>query len=217
MGFRLDPGEPGMLRRGKASQSTLLVTAQEHRNLARLKSQAIREGRVIMHAGIRFGRAFQGPYLTTTSGLTTVMSREPRPSVFETEAARHAAEPGREPPGPQALSPADEPTAGELHGQRPRDVGRVLAEQENLLRAELRRLESPGIGEPAGRPTFPGAEGGEDTEDPLMPLEDLAERRAEAGRQQQAREVEDDLRRINFLKMTAELAAAPAGELALTA
>jgi len=214
LGFRLDPGEPGMLRAGKATQATLLVTAQEHRNLARLKSEAIREGRVIIHAGIQFGRAFKGAFLTTTNGLTTVISRQPRPDLFETEAARQAAAGREDTPvqaGPDepatavAAPPAQDPAAGR--------VRRVLADEENRLRAELRGLETPGMGEPVAIPD------GEDqsASDPLMALEQASGRRAEGRRLEQAREVEDELRRVTFQRLMSELTGARAGAGALAA
>jgi hypothetical protein len=183
LGFRLDPGEPGMLRRGKASQATLLVTGQEHRNLVRLKSEAIREGRVVIHADTSYGRAFAGPYLTTTSGLTTVISRAPRPSVFESEAARRASSPPSPPPGGPEAGGAPSPALPETDDSS--------ADEENRLRAELRRLESPGLGEPLDEPGGNAAEA-------LRPLEEAAARRAEAARRGEVLAVEAELRRLRF-------------------
>jgi len=205
LGFRLDPGEPGMLRRGRATEATLLVTGQEHRNLVRLKSEALREGRVIIHASSKFGRAFQGPFLTTTSGLTTVISRAPRPSVFESEAERAAAGENQQPVEPRGAAlelPRDEqaPVPAAAPGGE-----RLLADEENRLRAELRRLESPGFGEPAGPLTFEGEPPERAGDDPLRPLEDAAARRADRGREGEARDVEGELRRIQFRRMMSEL------------
>ncbi len=206
MGFRLDPGEPGMLRRGRASEATLLVTSQEHRNLVRLKSEAMREGRVIIHAGIQFGRAFQGPFLTTTNGLTTVISRAARPSVFESEAERAVAGQAQQPVEPLGAGleiPQDEqaPVPAAAPGGE-----RILAEEENRLRAELRRLESPGFGEPAGPLTFEGEAPQRAGDDPLRPLEDAATRRAGRQREGQTSEVEGELRRLQFARMMRKLA-----------
>lgn len=201
MGFRLDPGEPGVLHRGKANQATLLVTGQEHRNLVRLKSEAIREGRVIIHAGIKFGRKFQGPYLTTASGLTTVISRPARPNLFEEETERVArADEGDRP----ALDSGAFETAPAEETAEP-GVDLVLADHENRLRAELRRLESPGMGEPAAEPDFVAGAAGKSENDPLRPLEDAAERRELAGRRVEARRVESDLRRVQFHRLMAGL------------
>ncbi len=202
LGFRLDPGEPGMLRSGKATDATLLVTSQEHRNLVRMKSEVIRDGRVIIHAGIKFGRKFAGPFLTTASGLTTVISRAARPSIFEVEADRQAAQPERDgPAGPP-------PDILESHESMPfaPGAGLVLADHENRLRAELRRLESPGMGEPAAEPDFVSGQAGKQEDGPLRPLEAAAARREQAGRQEEARRVEDDLRRIHFQRVLANTA-----------
>ncbi len=201
MGFRLDPGEPGMLRSGKANQATLLVTGQEHRNLVRLKSEAIRDGRVIIHAGIRFGRKFAGPYLTTASGLTTVISRPARPNLFETESQRAAAADQDSRPALEAELPPEQ----QFEQIEDPSSGRVLADHENRLRAELRRLESPGMGEPETEPDFVANEAGRSENGPLRPLEDAAERRESAGREIEARQVESDLRRVQFHRLMAGL------------
>jgi hypothetical protein len=75
LGFRLDPGEPGMLRQARASDATLLVTAQERRNLGRLKSEAFREGRIPIKAGTVFTRSLPGTSVgTVVAGQTTVVS-----------------------------------------------------------------------------------------------------------------------------------------------
>jgi hypothetical protein len=211
LGFRLDPGEPGMLRSGKATQATLLVTGQEHRNLVHLKSEAIRDGRVIMSANVKFGRAFKGAFLTTTNGLTTVVSRPAREGVLESESERFdSLRDAGQTEGPveeiqDAAAPAVEDQAPAFEGSGTGQE-RVLAEQENQLRAELRRLETPGVGEPVGGTLIAGLnreDAGED--DPLRLLEHAADRRAEAGRQAQTRQVESDLRRIQFQKLAGQL------------
>ena len=197
MGFRLDPGEPGMLRRARATEATLQVTGQENRNLVRLKSEAIREGRVIIHAGIQYGRGFVGPFLTVTNGLTTVISREPRPNLFESETARQAAEGG----GPPALlppPPPDETDEVAVPSARPEVAGggesdEDLASEETALRAELRRLEQPGFGVPLA-----AEEAG-----PLRALDEAGARSADALRDDQTREVEGELRRVAFRRLMA--------------
>ena len=75
LGFRLDPGEPGMLRQARASDAILRVTAQEQRNLSRLKNEAFREGRIPIQAGAVFTRALPGTSVgTVVAGQTTVVS-----------------------------------------------------------------------------------------------------------------------------------------------
>lgn len=215
MHFRLDPGEPGLLRSAPASQATLRVTAQEQRNLARLESEARMSGRVIIQSGTHYGREFAGGYLTTASGLTTVISREPRPSVIESETARDG-RPER-PAGVLSRGPAmpgepagDAPAAdvtGSPEQPAPSSAAdRELASEEARLSAELRRLETPGFQLPS--------ESGETgvQEDPLRPLAEAADgRRAEADRQTQAREVESDLRRVRAERLLQELGRSMAG------
>ena len=74
MRLRLDPGEPGVERRVAASNATLAITSQEIRNIHRLKQTAIRDGRRIQAAGIRYSATFVGNRLVITGGETTVTS-----------------------------------------------------------------------------------------------------------------------------------------------
>ena len=52
--FKLDPGESGILRSAKANESIIKVTAQEQRNLNRLRLEALREGRRVVCADTTF-------------------------------------------------------------------------------------------------------------------------------------------------------------------
>jgi len=200
LGFRLDPGEPGLLSSAPASQAALRVTAQEQRNLRRLESEAIMAGRVILASGTSFGRAFAGPYLTITSGLTTVVSRPARPSVVESEAAREAAA-GDAPEAPAAapVEPqAPEAGAPEAAAYAPpaKKPDQELAAEEADLRIELRRLESPGFGPPLDQPP--------PETDPLRPLEEAAEQ-ARSGRDGRIREVEGQLRKVQFERLLRQM------------
>lgn len=202
LGFRLDPGEPGLLRSARASEATLQVTAQELHNLHRLESEALMRGEVILSSGISFGRAFAGKFLTTTDGLTRVVSRSPRPSVIESEAARGQTEgapaAGGNPP-PDGAAPAAPAAAG---AEPPAD-DRELASEADRLRAELRRLETPGLDYPAAdeQPSTADDRAG----DPWRPLADVAARRADAARQDRARAVENDLRKVEFERLLRQM------------
>ena len=197
LGFRLDPGEPGLLSSAPASQAALRVTAQEQRNLRRLESEAIMAGRVILASGTSFGRAFAGPYLTITSGLTTVVSRPARPSVIESEAARGVAAgdaPAAAPVEPEAPEAGAPEAAGSaLPAQKP---DRELAAEEADLRIELRRLESPGFGPPLDQPP--------PETDPLRPLEEAAEQ-TRSGHDGRVREVEGQLRKVQFERLLRQM------------
>lgn len=72
--YRLDPGEPGMLRSARASDSAVRVTAQERRNLNRLVSDAYREGRIPVRTSISYDAGFEGAYMAVRGGHTAVTS-----------------------------------------------------------------------------------------------------------------------------------------------
>ncbi len=74
--FRLDPGEPGVRTSAKASESTLLVTSQELRNINRLKAEAVQDGHDILYTNITYTPDAVGAYHTITSGHTVVVSIE---------------------------------------------------------------------------------------------------------------------------------------------
>ncbi|MEW5691976.1 MAG: hypothetical protein AB1765_01625 [Candidatus Hydrogenedentota bacterium] len=74
MYFKLDPGEPGMLRSSTPSQSTLQVTAQERRNINRLKADAMEQGGQVIQAQIKYNRGIENGIPVTRGGQTTVRS-----------------------------------------------------------------------------------------------------------------------------------------------
>lgn len=79
IGYRLDPGEPGVLRGASASTSTMRVVEQEQRNLNRFRSRAIQEGKTVVFASISYLRQFRGSFMATVGGETTVVV-EDRPA-----------------------------------------------------------------------------------------------------------------------------------------
>lgn len=85
LGYRLDPYEPGFIRRAKASQSTPQVVSHEHRNLTRLTRQAIQEGRVVIGKHITYKPTIAGSYMGTAAGKTTVVSVEKNNAVEENQ------------------------------------------------------------------------------------------------------------------------------------
>ncbi|MBI4568360.1 MAG: hypothetical protein HY719_08170 [Planctomycetes bacterium] len=74
--FRLDPGEPGVLRSSSPADSAAAVRMQETRNLNRLKGEAYREGRVVVDAGITYHRGLEGTTPVVRSAQTHVTSVE---------------------------------------------------------------------------------------------------------------------------------------------
>ena len=109
LGFRLDPGEPGVLRSASASQSTLRVAEQEGRNTRRLEAAAQRDGRIVTRSVRQFTRADTGSFLATRAGRTIVESVEPRPTPVENALAiaeaREAVAPAPEPGAAPATAP----------------------------------------------------------------------------------------------------------------
>ncbi len=77
--YRLDLGEPGVLRSASASTSTLRVVEQEQRNLNRFRSRAIQEGKTVVFASIKYLRQFRGAFMATVGGETSVVV-EDRPA-----------------------------------------------------------------------------------------------------------------------------------------
>jgi hypothetical protein len=81
IGYRLDPGEPGVLRGASASTSTLRVVEQEQRNLNRFRSRAVQEGKTVVFANIKYLRQFRGSFMATVAGETRVVLEDRPPSV----------------------------------------------------------------------------------------------------------------------------------------
>jgi len=80
LGYRLDPGEPGVLRSSSARDSARAVTSQEQHNSHRLQSEALMSGRIVVATNISYSHARAGSYMAVTAGLTTVISKPgPRP------------------------------------------------------------------------------------------------------------------------------------------
>jgi len=74
--FRLDPGEPGLLRSARASDSVRRVTQQEQRNIRRLENQARRAGREVLFSRITYRFGIDGSFSSIRAGRTVVVSRE---------------------------------------------------------------------------------------------------------------------------------------------
>lgn len=149
--YRLDPGEPGILRSAKASESGMAVTAQEMHNIARLKADAMREGRRVIYAGIKYSAGVEGNFVALHAGLTTVISkpapetigalvdmitmRQQEPQAEGEAPALEAAEPVQEDSEEGAIGaiakPADEPPKPE-----------ELRQSQNILRSEKTNLEA---------------------------------------------------------------------------
>jgi len=80
IGYRLDPGEPGVLSGASASTSTLRVVEQEQRNLNRFRSRAVQEGKTVVFSSIKYLRQFRGSFMATVGGETSVVLEDRRAS-----------------------------------------------------------------------------------------------------------------------------------------
>ncbi|MBI5361353.1 MAG: hypothetical protein HZA48_12320 [Planctomycetes bacterium] len=74
--YKLDPGEPGMLKSARAETSTLQVTGQETRNLQRLRHNAFVDGKVVISSGITYARGVEGTMPVVRAGHTRVVSAD---------------------------------------------------------------------------------------------------------------------------------------------
>ncbi len=154
--YRLDPGEPGVRTDAPASQSAFLVTSQELRNQTRLTRVAIAKGEVVVTASSTFTPGIDGAYLSVRSGLTKVVTRQPR---------ELAAPPPPEQPGdaaataPEETLPKKSPSSSDAPEQKlllqskaariarqlqalQASTGETTALQDPTTRAAVNRLET---------------------------------------------------------------------------
>ena len=114
--FKLDPGEPGLLRSTRASENVVKVTEQEQRNMNRLRLEAVREGRRVVAADATFEPGIDGSFASIRAGRTVV-----RTALLEREM-------------PQAANAAstDAGNAGDstpLNSQRPIEAFRTASQR----------------------------------------------------------------------------------------
>ncbi|MGJ8455336.1 hypothetical protein ACSFC1_08540 [Pseudothermotoga sp. U03pept] len=71
LGYRLDPGEPGLSHSATASRSVLRVLSQEISNWLAFKREALENGGVIIQGGISLDLRKRGSFLAAVAGKTT--------------------------------------------------------------------------------------------------------------------------------------------------
>lgn len=76
LGYKLDPGEPGMLKSAKASESFSKVSAQERRNIRRMESDARMEGRTVIKSEINYKFGIEGSFPALKAGQSVVESKQ---------------------------------------------------------------------------------------------------------------------------------------------
>lgn len=137
--YRLDPGEPGLRTQARASESALLVTAQEVRNQTRLISQAIARGEVVIEADSQYSPGIDGRFMSVRGGLTTVRSM-PREKPAPVQESSHTTEPLSAPEGRQSQPTPDPDATTSSQASRP-DAAASSVEQAMRALA-LRRSET---------------------------------------------------------------------------
>ena len=81
--YRLDLGEPGLLKSAQASESAMKVTAQERRNLQRFKFDAFMRGEEVIFADIKYLYGIDGSFSSIRAGRTTVVTRKGKSHQIE--------------------------------------------------------------------------------------------------------------------------------------
>jgi len=71
LGYKLDPGEPGLSHSSPASRSILRVLSQEISNWLAFKREAQRNGGVVIQGGIHLDIRKRGSFLAAVAGRTT--------------------------------------------------------------------------------------------------------------------------------------------------
>jgi len=70
LGYKLDPGEPGLAYSAPASRSIIRVLTQELSNLIAFKNEALRKGGVVIYSKISLDMQKRGMFLAAVAGRT---------------------------------------------------------------------------------------------------------------------------------------------------
>ncbi len=81
LGYKLDPGEPGLAHSAPASRSILRVLSQEISNWLAFKREAEKNGGVIIFGGIYLDLRKRGSFLAAVAGHTTAYIYYPNRST----------------------------------------------------------------------------------------------------------------------------------------
>ncbi|SHE33691.1 hypothetical protein SAMN02745164_00245 [Marinitoga hydrogenitolerans DSM 16785] len=73
LGYRLDPGEPGLASSSPASLSVIRVLSQETGNLMAFKKEAAQNGGYVVYSRISLNMQKRGSFLAAIAGKTEVM------------------------------------------------------------------------------------------------------------------------------------------------
>ncbi|WP_448374793.1 hypothetical protein [Fervidobacterium sp.] len=86
LGYKLDPGEPGVPFGAPASQSIARVMSQEYANYIDFKKQAAEQGGIIISGGIYLDIQKRGSFLAAVAGKTKVLIYIPGKEVEQNNA-----------------------------------------------------------------------------------------------------------------------------------
>lgn len=73
LGYRLDPGEPGLATSAPASLSIIRVLSQETGNLMAFKKEAVQNGGYVVYSKISLDMQKRGAFLAAVAGKTQAM------------------------------------------------------------------------------------------------------------------------------------------------
>ncbi len=121
LGYRLDPGEPGLAYSAPASRSILRVLSQEISNLVAFKKEAMREGGYVVYSNISLDLRKRGSFLAAVAGRTQVLVYKPVERILEEDTRREI-----------------EDKINQLRAQLIRETNPLIKER---LEEDIRRLE----------------------------------------------------------------------------
>lgn len=121
LGYRLDPGEPGLAYSAPASRSILRVLSQEISNLVAFKKEAMREGGYVVYSNISLDLRKRGSFLAAVAGRTQVLVYKPVERIIEEDTRREI-----------------EDKINQLRAQLIRETNPLIKER---LKEDIRRLE----------------------------------------------------------------------------
>ncbi len=85
LGYKLDPGEPGLPNSAPASRSILRVLSQEISNWLAFKREAERNGGVIIQGGITLDLRKRGSFIAAIAGKTTAWIYYPSEKTYQSD------------------------------------------------------------------------------------------------------------------------------------
>jgi len=159
--YRLDPGEPGLLRSAPATHSQIAVTAQERHNAYRFSAQAARSGERVVFRQLTYTRAISGSFPSIRAGHTTVITQKNGPGLLDMADITRAGD-ARRAEG-SAASDAGPARSAEAPNDGMREIEsaeRALFRAKTGLRAELVKLRVTGRPGPLQAVPAGAADGG---------------------------------------------------------